>query len=191
MTTLATENESNLIILAQKGDRSAYGELVRRYHPSIVQIVSRFCGDPDLAEDAAQEAFLRAWSKLPAFRTTAPLRNWLYRIAINAARDILRKRPSERFNDEQLLSMPDRAAGPEVLLMDKERAASVQRAIQDLPDPVRSVLVLREFGELSYHEIAAVLEIPIGTVMSRLHDARTRLRGLLERDRFEMESNHG
>jgi len=191
LTTLASENEITLIHLAQKGDRSAYGELVRRYHPSVVQIVSRFCGDPDLAEDAAQEAFLRAWSRLPVFRTTAPIRNWLFRIALNAARDTLRKRPTERFDEEQLGSMPDRTAGPETLLIDKERATSVQRAIQDLPDPARSVLILREFGELSYQEIAAVLDIPIGTVMSRLHDARTRLRGLLQRDRIGMENNHG
>jgi RNA polymerase sigma-70 factor (ECF subfamily) len=191
LTTLAEESESYLIQLAQKGNRNAFGELVRRYYPSLTQVVFRFCGDPELAQDAVQEAFLRAWIKLATFQGGSPIRYWLFRIAINAARDVLRRKPTGRFDEEQPTSMPDQTRGPEAVLIDKERSALIQKALRDLPDQARTVLVLREFGELSYREISAVLDIPVGTVMSRLHDARIRLRGTLQRNRFETESNHG
>ena len=87
--------KSSLIEQAQHGDRNAFGELVRRHYQGVVLVVTRMCGDTGLAEDAAQEAFMRAWVNLRSFQTKGSLRNWLYRIAINAALDVLRHKPEE------------------------------------------------------------------------------------------------
>jgi RNA polymerase sigma-70 factor, ECF subfamily len=83
--------EAALIADAQKGDRNAYGELVRHHHLGVVNVVYRLCGDVELAQDAAQDAFIQAWLHLPSFRPGTSLRNWLYRIAVNAALDVLRR----------------------------------------------------------------------------------------------------
>jgi RNA polymerase sigma-70 factor (ECF subfamily) len=190
-TTLAeTVTERDLVIQAQQGDRNAFGELVRRHYQGVVGVVYRMCGDTSLAEDATQEAFIRAWVNLPSFQPSAPLRNWLYRIAINAALDVLRKKPEESLEENQVTMIADQAASPETALIEKERMTLVQQAMKSLPEASRSVLVLREYGELSYQEIAKVLEIPVGTVMSRLNYARTRLREILKGVLFQMENEH-
>ena len=184
------ETERDLVSQAQQGDRNAYGELVRRHYQGVVRVVYRMCGDTGLAEDATQEAFIRAWVNLPSFQPTAPLRSWLYRIAINVALDVLRKKPEESLEESQVTMITDQAAGPETALIEKERVALVQQAMKSLPEASRSVLVLREYGELSYQEIAKVLDIPVGTVMSRLNYARNRLREILKGVLFQMESEH-
>lgn len=171
--------ETGLIEQAQHGDRNAFGELVRRHYQGVVLVVTRMCGDTGLAEDAAQEAFMRAWVNLPSFQPKGCLRNWLYRIAINAALDVLRHKPEEALDDEQALKMPDQAADPETALINKERAVVLHQAVKSLPDAARAVLVLREYGGLSYREISGTLDVPIGTVMSRLNYARNRLREVL------------
>jgi len=173
------ETEIALIEKAQKGDRNAYGELVRHHHPGVVNVVYRMCGDEGLAEDAAQEAFIRAWLNLSSFQPGTSLRNWLYRIAVNAALDALRREPQAPTIEVESLAMPDPLAGPEALFLQKERALIVQRAILSLAETSRAILVLREYGGLSYQEIAAALDIPLGTVMSRLNYARERLKELL------------
>ena len=173
------ETETSLIEQAQNGDRNAFGELVRCHYEGVVQVVYRMCGDTGLAEDATQEAFLRAWVNLPSFQPKSPLRNWLYRIALNAALDVLRRKPEETLEDEQAWMLTDQAAGPETALIEKERVTLLQQAMKALPEAARSALILREYSELSYQEIANVLEVPIGTVMSRLNYARNRLREIL------------
>jgi RNA polymerase sigma-70 factor (ECF subfamily) len=188
--TAEVETEMDLVVLAQQGDRNAFGELVRRHYQGVVRVVYRMCGDTALAEDATQEAFIRAWVNLPSFQPSAPLRSWLYRIAINAALDVLRRKPEESLEENQVTMIPDQAAGPETALIEKERVALVQQAMKNLPEAARSVLVLREYGDLSYQEIAKVLDIPVGTVMSRLNYARNRLRELLRGVLFQMESEH-
>ncbi len=175
MTSPYAETEAILIAEAQKGDRDSFGELVRRHHPGVVNVVYRMCGDVELAEDAAQDAFIQAWLHLPSFRPGTSLRNWIYRIAVNAALDVLRRKPKTPPLDLETLSMPDSSAAPETVLLEKERALIVQRAILSLTEANRSVLTLREYGGLSYQEIAATLNIPLGTVMSRLHAARRAL----------------
>jgi RNA polymerase sigma-70 factor, ECF subfamily len=182
--------ETSLVEQAKQGDRNAYGELVRRHYSGVVQVVYRLCGDTGLAEDMAQEAFLRAWINLPSFHPQSSLRNWLYRIAVNAALDVLRRRPEETLEDEEVLMLTDQTAGPETVLIEKERAAQLQQAMQSLPEAARSVLVLREYGDLSYQEIASVLEVPVGTVMSRLNYARNRLRELLKAQFLQTENDY-
>jgi RNA polymerase sigma-70 factor, ECF subfamily len=188
--TAEVETEKSLVLQAQQGDRNAFGELARRHYQGVVRVVYRMCSDTALAEDATQEAFIRAWVNLPSFQPSAPLRSWLYRIAINAALDILRRKPEESLEENQVAMITDQAAGPETALIEKERVAIVQQAMKNLPEAARSVLVLREYGELSYQEIAKVLDIPVGTVMSRLNYARNRLRELLRGVLFQMESEH-
>lgn len=187
---LAVETEFGLIEEAKKGDRSAYGELVRLHYPGVVNVVYHMCGDAGLAEDMAQETFLRAWVNLPSFRPQASLRNWIYRIAVNAALDVLRRRHEEPVDDENLHMLADQAPDPETALIRKEQAALLQQGIRSLPEAARSVLVLREYGELSYQEIATVLDIPIGTVMSRLNYARNRLREVLKAQVFQLENEY-
>ncbi len=176
----SAETESSLIRLAQTGDRNAFGELVRRHYGPVVNVVYRLCGDIRLAEDMAQETFLKAWMKLPTYRPEYRLRNWLYRIALNASVDVLRRRREETVDEQILDELPEQAASPETILMEKEQTAMVQQALKSLPEASRSVLVLREYGDLTYQEIAQVLTIPIGTVMSRLNSARTLMRETLK-----------
>ncbi len=191
MTSPYAETEALLIAKAQKGDRDAFGELVRHHHPGVVNVVYRMCGDVELAEDAAQDAFIQAWLHLPSFRPGTSLRNWIYRIAVNAALDVLRREPKTPLVDLETLSMPDSIAVPEFVLLEKERAFAVQQAILSLTEANRSVLTLREYGGLSYQEISATLNIPLGTVMSRLNYARDRLKEVLASQLMDLEIANG
>ena len=155
MTNPYAETEVILIAKAQKGDRDAFGELVRYHHPGVVSVVFRMCGNVELAEDAAQDAFIRAWLHLPSFRPGTSLRNWIYRIAINAALDVLRREPKTHMVDLEIFSMPDSLAGPEIVLLEKERTLAVQQAILSLTEANRTILTLREYGGLSYSSHAS------------------------------------
>jgi len=185
------ETEAALIAKAQNGNRNAYGELVRHHYPGVIKVIYRMCGDVELAQDAAQDAFIQAWLHLATFRPGTSLRNWLYRIAINAALDVLRRDTKVADTDFETLSMPDPQAGPEAALLQKERTVAVQQAILALTEASRSVLVLREYGGLTYHEIAVALDIPLGTVMSRLNYARHQLKQSLQPYFIQMEIENG
>jgi RNA polymerase sigma-70 factor (ECF subfamily) len=174
---LTHSDELAWITCAQHGDRQAFGELVRRHRQGVVNVVYRMCGDSALAEDAAQEAFLRAWHNLGRYNPRFAFRSWVYRIALNLAVDTLRReRPTTDLGTEPLVSS---AEGPEACLVRKQQAEQVRRAVLALPPASRSVVVLREYLGLSYHEIAEALDIPMGTVMSRLNYARCQLRRAL------------
>ena len=170
-------SELELIAQAQRGDRRAFGELVSLNRAGVINVVYRMCGDASLAEDAAQESFIRAWQSLPNYRPCSPFRNWLYRIAVNVALDVLRRERETVNVDDVALASP--ASGPEGVVERIERREMVRRAVLSLPPASRAVLVLREYEGLAYREIAAALDIPVGTVMSRLNYARTRLREIL------------
>lgn len=182
--------DQQLIAAAQQGDQRAFGELVCRYRDEVVGVVYRMCGDWHLAEEAAQEAFLRAWQHLPGYRLEkerkekSGFRPWIFRIAINAALDALRReKPADNIEDTD---PPVRSTvdDPEGALEEKQRASRVRQAVLALTPAYRAVLVLREYSGLSYAEIAQALNIPLGTVMSRLNSARDQLRqslaGLME-----------
>ncbi|NTU76000.1 MAG: sigma-70 family RNA polymerase sigma factor, partial [Anaerolineaceae bacterium] len=176
---------------AQQGDRNAFGELVCRNYDRVVAVVYRLCGDAQTAQDATQEAFMRAWVRLPGYQPRTPFRNWVYRIAVNAALDTLRKKTEENIdNSEGMLVMAEKSPGPEAAYIEKEQVDLLQGAVRSLPEAARTVLVLREYGELTYDEIASVLDIPVGTVMSRLNYARTRLREMMQKYRLEMEREY-
>ena len=149
------------------------------------------CGDMELAEDAAQDAFIQAWLRLSTFRPGTSLRNWLYRIAVNAALDVVRRESKSPPADVESLTLADPLAGPEAAFIQKERTVIVQQAILSLTESSREVLVLREYGGLSYQEIASTLDIPLGTVMSRLNYARERLKELLVSQLYTLELENG
>ncbi|MGF1505657.1 MAG: sigma-70 family RNA polymerase sigma factor [Chloroflexi bacterium] len=172
------EPELDLIERAQTGDRHAFSELVRRYRAAVIRVVYRMCGDSHVAEDAAQEAFIRAWMHLPRYQPRSAFRSWLYRIATNAALDVLRRQKPTTDIDE--LPLCDTTLGPERVMVVEERASLVREAVMALSPASRAALILREYEGMSYQEIADTLEIPIGTVMSRLNYARKQLRILLE-----------
>ena len=190
MATVQAVNETELVNQAQNGDRNAFSELVRIHAQGVLNVVYRMCGDMLVAEDAAQETFLRAWQNLLSYRPGTPLRNWLYRIAFNAGMDMLRKNRRILPDDIEDMHLTDRQPSPESLVSQNERTKLVQKAILSLPDASRAVLVLREYEGLSYQEISSTLDIPVGTVMSRLNYARSLLKSKLQPQPSLLEVEH-
>lgn len=180
MTLISQANEMELVSRAQEGDRNAYSELVRAHSQGVLNVIYRMCGDMQVAEDAAQETFIQAWLKLKSYRPGTSLRNWLYRIAVNTAIDMLRKEKRILPGEIDDLNLRDSKPSPEAMAANLEQTEMVQAAVLALPDASRAVLVLREYEDLSYKEISESLEIPVGTVMSRLNYARKLLREKLE-----------
>ena len=183
-------SEAEFVRSAQSGDRNAFSELVRIHARGVFNVVYRMCGDEFIAEDAAQETFIRAWQNLSSYRPQTPLRNWLYRIAFNAGMDMLRKEKRILPNAIEDMQLSDGQPGLELLVSQQERTQLVQKAILSLPDASRAVLVLREYEEMSYQEISSTLDIPIGTVMSRLNYARKLLKDKLEPKLLEVEADY-
>jgi RNA polymerase sigma-70 factor (ECF subfamily) len=160
-----------------EGASAAFGQLVLRYRKLVISVAYRVCGDAALAEDIAQDAFVRVWGRLSSYRPDGHFRAWLTRIATNMAIDAVRRRRPQV--DIENLSLEAPGQGPEGAAVSSERAAVVQGALMRLPIQSRTILVLREYQSLSYQEIADVLDVPLGTVKSRLSDARRRLRAEL------------
>jgi RNA polymerase sigma-70 factor (ECF subfamily) len=177
----AVVGEAELLMRAQNGERQAFNELVLLHAQGVRNVIFRMCGDTQIAEDAAQETFIQAWLRIASFRPQASLRSWLYRIAINAAIDMLRREKRILPGDMEEMQLKDTQPGPEALVSQVERIAAVQKAISILPDASRAVVVLREYEGLSYQEIADTLDIPVGTVMSRLNYGRKVLKERLEK----------
>lgn len=170
------EQEGQLVRQALEGDKGAFGELVRLHQQSVRSLAYRLCGDASLADDAAQETFLRAWQALGKYEHRGSMRNWLLRIVTNVVTDSLR-RPQPAYLDPS--DVPSPAESPSEAAERHELRARVQQAVLNLPRAARAALILREFEGLSYAEIAEVLDVPVGTVMSRLHYARQALRRTL------------
>ena len=190
MAVVLEVSETALVRSAQHGDRNAFSELVHIHARGVFNVVYRMCGDELIAEDAAQETFIRAWQNLSSYRPQTPLRNWLYRIAFNAGMDMLRKEKRILPNDIEDMQLTDGQPGLESLVSQQERTQLVQKAILSLPDASRAVLVLREYEEMSYQEISSTLDIPVGTVMSRLNYARKLLKDKLEPKLLQVEADY-
>ncbi len=187
------EVDQQLVERAQRGDKRAFELLVVKYQRRLGRLISRFVRNAAEAEDLTQEAFIKAYRALPAFRGDSAFYTWLYRIGINTAKNHLlaqgRKAPTstafdteeaEEFEDASLLH---EVATPENEMMSKQVVDVVNASLQQLPEDLRTALTLREIEGLSYEEIAAVMNCPIGTVRSRIFRARevvaTNLRPLL------------
>jgi RNA polymerase sigma-70 factor (ECF subfamily) len=174
---IGQNSEAGWITRAQAGDQAAYGQLVQQYQRLIISVAYRQGLDLAEAEDVAQETFVKAWLALPKYRKSAGTwRAWLCRIAINLAIDTHRRARPQLELDEML---PDHHSGPAEQAEAAINAKRVRQALAQVPPASRAALILSEYEGLSYAEIATALDIPLGTVMSRLHYARCRLRELL------------
>jgi RNA polymerase sigma-70 factor, ECF subfamily len=176
------EVDQQLVERAQRGDKRAFELLVVKYQRKLARLLSRLVRDPAEVEDVTQEAFIKAYRALPTFRGDSAFYTWLYRIGINTAKNYLvalgRRAPtSTGFDNEEAEGFEDAeqlrdSNTPETELLGKEVAATVNKAVQALPEDLRTAITLREIEGLSYEEIANVMNCPIGTVRSRIFRAR-------------------
>jgi RNA polymerase sigma-70 factor, ECF subfamily len=176
------EVDQQLVERAQRGDKHAFELLVAKYQRRLGRLISRFVRNAAEAEDVTQDAFIKAYRALPAFRGDSAFYTWLYRIGINTAKNHLvaqgRRAPtstpfdSDEAEDFEDASLLHEVATPENELMSKQVVDVVNSSLQELPDDLRTALTLREIEGLSYEEIAEVMNCPIGTVRSRIFRAR-------------------
>jgi RNA polymerase sigma-70 factor (ECF subfamily) len=177
-------NEIQLIHKAQHGDSEAFAGLVALHERFVYNLAVRTLGNADDAADVAQEAFVRAWLALPAFREQAQFRTWLYRIVLNLCLNRVPRlrRELKELTQEELADLPEPAsANPDPLarLEQREQHAYLHRQIDGLPEQYRLLVSLRYQHDLSYDEIAGLLDLPVGTVKTGLFRARARLRQAL------------
>ena len=185
--------DQTLVEQVQRGDKQAFDVLVLKYQNKIIQLVNRYVRDSDEARDVAQEAFIKAYRAIGRFRGESAFYTWLYRIAINTAKNYLvasGRRPPRSDIYAQDAEQYEGASGlkeyatPERLLQKDEIQSAIAEAIDDLPDDLRTAITLRELEGLSYEEIAQTMDCPIGTVRSRIFRARDaidkRLKPLLD-----------
>jgi RNA polymerase sigma-70 factor, ECF subfamily len=175
-------SDLGLVRRVQRGERGAYDLLVLKYQHKVVKLVMRYLRDPADAEDVAQEAFIKAYRALPQFRGDSAFYTWLYRIAINTAKNALASRDRnpvsyelDMQNNDENSDVINRLRDPETpegLALTEEIRDTVNHAIETLPEDLRTAIVLRELEGLSYEEIAASMDCPVGTVRSRIFRAR-------------------
>lgn len=181
---LVTDSKSAdqaLVERVQQGDKAAFDLLVRKYQQKVLNVIMRYVRDPDEAQDVAQEAFIKAYRALPRFRGDSAFYTWLYRIAINTAKNMLvsrgRRPPGSDVEvevAEQLDSgtrLKDRST-PESYIHEEEVMRAVKEAMDALPEDLRTAIMLRELEGMRYEEIAEAMSCPIGTVRSRIFRAR-------------------
>jgi RNA polymerase sigma-70 factor (ECF subfamily) len=178
----ADESDLSLVRRVQRGDKGAFDALVLKYQHKLVKLVMRYVRNPAEAEDIAQEAFIKAYRALPQFRGDSAFYTWLYRIAINTAKNAVVSRDRspveydlDRSNTDESYDMQGRmkdSETPEGLVLTDEIRSTVNAAIDALPEDLRTAIVLRELEGLSYEEIAAAMACPVGTVRSRIFRAR-------------------
>ncbi len=175
------DTDLKLVERVQQGERAAFDLLVMRYQHKVLKLIMRYVHDAHEAEDIAQEAFVKAYRALGSFRGDSAFYTWLYRIAINTAKNALvanKRRPMDYdldLQDPESYDMQAKLAEgetPEALLLTDEIRDTVNQAIEHLPDDLRTAIVLRELDGLSYEEIAQTMDCPVGTVRSRIFRAR-------------------
>ena len=177
----SSDTDQTLVERVKRGEKGAFDVLVLKYQSRVINLVSRFVRNPSDAMDVTQEAFLKAYRALPKFRGESAFYTWLYRIAVNTAKNFLATQARRPLESDQDISEVEQNEGdnalkdhdtPEHLLLTEEIQATVIAAIEQLPEDLRTAIMLREIEGLSYEEIAVVMECPIGTVRSRIFRAR-------------------
>lgn len=178
-----------LVERVQQGDKKAFDVLVLKYQQKVANLISRYIRDPSEVLDVTQEAFIKAYRALPNFRGDSAFYTWLYRVAINTAKNHLaaqsRRPPKDDIEAEtaEQMDMGTRLKEqdtPEQLAMQSEIAQTIRQALEGLPEELRTAITLREFEGMSYEEIAQAMDCPIGTVRSRIFRAREAIDKKLE-----------
>ena len=173
------ESENEALRLARLGDQASFAVLVRRYQPMVYNLAFACLGEADAAADAAQEAFLRAWRGLPSFAGQSSFSTWLYSIAHRTSLTMA----SHRRRMVPLAEIPEPMAGedtdPLAVVLRHQETEQIRALLMQLPAPARTALVLYHFHSCSYEEIARITGEPIGTVRTRLHRGRAKLRSML------------
>ena len=178
---MAKDTDKELVRRVKKGDKQAFDLLFSRYQHKILNLVSRYLRDQQDVEDVTQEAFIKAFRALPRFRGESAFYTWLYRIAINTAKNHLvarSRRPpgvDVDIDDAEFMDGTDvlrESESPEAALSRDELAEVINATLSELPDDLRSAVTLREFDGLSYEQIAEIMDCPVGTVRSRIFRAR-------------------
>jgi RNA polymerase sigma-70 factor (ECF subfamily) len=183
------ESDEQLMLRVGQGDKSAFDEIVKRYTSRMVNLAYQIVGERELAQDVAQETFLRAYKSAARYREISKFSTWLYTIAINLCRNELRRRKfrmyslegmAEREDDDKLrIDIADESRKPDRDLEKKEIGKIVRDAVEMLPEKFKTPLVLRDLQELTYEEIGGILDLPEGTVKSRINRARLRVKEIL------------
>ncbi|RRQ24021.1 RNA polymerase sigma factor RpoE [Guyparkeria sp. SCN-R1] len=181
----AEENDKALVARARKGDRRAFDLLVLKYQHRVQRLIARYIRDPEQVFDLSQETFIKAYRALERFRGDSAFYTWIYRIAVNTAKNQLASDARGGYmvslnsggsdeSDEPMMEPEALRDGgtPDALAATEELKGAIDRAISELPEDLRTALTLREMEGLSYDEIAAVMDCPIGTVRSRIFRAR-------------------
>lgn len=186
-----SDADARLVLRCQANDAAAFNEIVARYKNKVYNYICRMVGAAADAEDLAQETFVRAYMSIHSFQSRASLNTWLFRIATNLCIDYLRKgrrakamtaTPCREITEEEndaVSDLPDERFEPQRSLLSKELADHLDRALQTLPEKLRTVMLLYDVEGLSYEEIAQIVDCPLGTVKSRLFHARAALRAKL------------
>ncbi|MEE8209403.1 MAG: sigma-70 family RNA polymerase sigma factor [bacterium] len=178
------DRDAFLVEQCRAGDEEACEALVRQYQEQVFALISRMTGDPDRVEDIAQEVFLKAFRSLKSFRGGSRFYTWLYRITVNTVLNTMRSQGRRQETSLDALEgfevQADADMEPAEVTARLELARRVREAIDQLEEPYRVIVYLRELEDLSYEEIAEVVELPVGTVKSRLFRARQHLKGLLQ-----------
>jgi RNA polymerase sigma-70 factor (ECF subfamily) len=181
------ESDGELMARCKNGDMTAFDQIVRRHKTPLVNFIYRFIGDPDTAEDLAQETFIRIYKNVKRYRANvASFRTWMYRIAANLCKNELRNRnrrlrmlvnPAIGAQDsDPIEDLSDTTAGPDDQLEEKELQKALAQAISSLPEKLRTSLILRDIEGMTYEEIAQTIKRPVGTVKSRINRARLMLK---------------
>lgn len=176
--TTTPPKEEELIKASQRGNKEAFQVLVTEYQAAVLGFLYRLGNDADTAQDLAQETFLKAWLAIEKYGHRQKFKSWLLKIAYNTTIDFWRRQRPD--TDLQQVSLRDEKVDPEEQVSRSQQVDMVQQAIQSLPEQSRAALILREYHQYSYQEIAQTLDIPVGTVMSRLNYARSILRKRLQ-----------
>ncbi|MBR4099144.1 MAG: sigma-70 family RNA polymerase sigma factor [Clostridium sp.] len=183
--------ESELVARAKAGDQDAFRQLIEDNEKRVYTLCLRMCGDGEDARDLAQEAFLSAWRGLPSFKGDSSFSTWVYRLASNSCIDFLRKRkrrqtaaPTASLDDPDTpwMEPSDPQQDPQRQLERQELRYAVRQGLSQLPEQHRQILVMREISGLSYQEIGQVLDLPPGTVKSRIARARLALKDFLQKN---------
>ena len=179
---MPTSADLDLVRRTQKGDCEAFNLLVQKYQPKVRRLIGRFVADAAEVEDLSQDAFIKAYRAINQFRGDSAFYTWLYKIAVNTAKNYLLTKRKKRLSDspvdfeaaerdQNAVFLTDNQS-PEALLFSKEIAETVQKALANLSAELRAAIELREFEGLAYEEIAEKMQVPVGTVRSRLFRAR-------------------